>query len=244
MKHVIRVAAFAICIPSAALGAQQVQQAQQAEQFPSVALEVQLFPLQFLKPADAAKLISPFVFERNAGVFEAGASVKAITVRASRRVLARVDSLLKVYDEPPVTLNLRFQLIAGSDSAWLDAAIAPDVQNSLRSLFRFAGYRVIAQGVTTVSSTEFMTSLHATDEKFEVSGSVGTISRATAARPASAQLDIRLLSGRTFMLSTGVSIPVGETVIVGSAAGGPTDTQRGRTLILVVKPEPVSRGAR
>ena len=242
MKRFLLVTSLAFAAPSAA---QQVAQQTAQRQF-APDLEVRLFPLQYLKPSDAAKLVSPFVFESGAGVFEAGAGVQAITVRATRPVLIRVDSLLKLYDDAPTTLNLRFQILAGSDSAWRDDAIAPEVQNSLRSLFRFAGYRMIAQGTTTVSSSRFSLTLHAADESFILSGGVDALSRGTGARGASAQLSISLSDQmrRTTMLSTGLSVPVGETVIVGSAAGAATDMQRGRTLILVVRTEPVSRGAR
>jgi hypothetical protein len=243
MNSFHRVALFLLAVPCAA---QQAQQTPPPQHIPP-GLEVRTFPLQYLKPADAARLVSPFVFGLMTGVFEAGPSVQAITVRGSRDVLARVDSLLKVYDEPPVTLNLKFQILVGSDSAWRDDAIAPEVQTSLRSLFRFAGYQVVAQGAATVSNSKFSITLRAVDDRFLLNGSVGSISRATVggARGSTVQLDISLGSSDLRpLMSTGLSVPLGETVIVGSAAGLATDMQKGRTLILVVRPEPVNRGPR
>src|SRR4029450_7941093 len=68
---------------------------------PSPALDVKTFRLRNLKPEDAARPLAPYVTSPGGGVFEAGGVAGgAITVRETSRVLASVDSLLRLYDRP------------------------------------------------------------------------------------------------------------------------------------------------
>jgi type II secretory pathway component GspD/PulD (secretin) len=214
---------------------------------------IRLFPLQYISNSSAAKLIAPFVPQYPShGVFEAGSAVRGITVRSSKDVIDRVDSLLKANDRAPVTVVLRFQLIAALDSAVTDQTIPADVQTSLRDLFRFGGYRLLAQGSTAVSKSPYEVTMAHDDERYSISGGVEDI-RVRAASPgarsdgnASVELHVRLTG--TFdtrgpfgaatrntqsLLSTGLTVPIGQTVVLGSAAG----SDGRRALILTVRPE-------
>src|SRR5260370_27343311 len=84
---------------------------------------VRTFTLRWLSPKDAATLLAPYVYGANWGVYEASQSIRAVTVRASRATLARVDSILRDNDRQPATIVLRFQLIGAVDSATRDPAI-------------------------------------------------------------------------------------------------------------------------
>jgi len=215
-------------------------------QDPSARIEVRTFPLQNLSPKDAANLISPYVmFVPGMGVYEAGGALRAITVRATMDVLLRVDSILRANDRARATLSLRFQLIAASDSAVRDAAIGA-VDAELRNLFRFAGYRLLSQGTTLANEGERFTLTMAgvNGEILKLSGHV--VSAQPSGGKGSAQLFISLerairstsMQGVTtfapqVLLSTGLTVPLGQTVVLGSAAyGAPIPA-----IILAVRPD-------
>lgn len=237
--------------------------AQQAPASPLV-IDVRLFPLEYLSNADAATLVSPFVTQGPCcGVFEAGAAVRGITVKAPRDVLQRVDSLLKANDRAPTTLTFRFQLIAAVDSAGRDPAIPGGVDSTLKDLFRFGGYRLLSQASATVESGTFSVTLSGAGAPYTISGQLGGSGRGGSggrgavsspgganAPPMSAsgvRLNINLMGPMesatnnpgimstqyNTLLSTGLSLPIGQTVVLGSAAG---NGQR-RALILTVRAE-------
>src|SRR3972149_6746987 len=200
-------------------------------QDPTPQNEGRTFPLQTLSPKDAANLISPYVmFVPGAGVYEAGGALRAITVRATMDILLRVDSILRVNDHARTTLSLRFQLIAASDSAVRDPVISV-LDAELRNLFRFAGYRLLSQGSTMANEGEHFTLTMAgvNGEILKLSGRV--VSAQTSGGKGSAQLFLSLegtirsttMQGVTTFapqvhLSTGVTVPLGQTVVLGSAA--------------------------
>lgn len=206
------------------------------------------FPLQSLSADAAAKLLAPYMPDRNAGVFDASNAISAITVRAPKEVLNTVDSLLRVYDHAPATITLHFKLIAASDSAVARDAAISEIDATLRQMFRYGGYRQIAEGTTTISEhSNFMMTLTSGGANYELSGSAGGTSGSGA--NLSQQLTVRLYgstipngialpagqrgsAGRT-IVSTGLTVPVGQMVVIGGATGN----DAGRTLILVVRPD-------
>jgi hypothetical protein len=209
-------------------------------------LPVRTFHLAYLPPDQAAKLVSPYVQGANSGVFSAGAGIHAITVRATNGVLQTVDSVLKANDRAPATVVLRFRLIAAEDSVEHDAAIA-DVDAALRGLFRFRGYRLLAEGATTVAAHTqgFTITLHAASEppglaQFTVNGMVGEVTGQGADRSVELQVDLsgpgspeQAHAGGPTHLSTGLTLPLGQTVVLGSAAAA----GRAGTVILAVRAE-------
>jgi len=205
-------------------------------------LAVKTFTLHYLQPHDAASLVSPYIQSRGGGVFEAGRNIQAITVRETPEVLARVDSLLRGRDRAPATVVFRFQLIAAEDTAVHDPAIA-GLDSTLRGLFRFAGYRLLSQGTATAGDHQhFQLTMGAGDDRFGLDGDVMALD--TNDRTGSVQLMVRLVrksagmyQGKSLpsegLLETGLTVPLGQTVVLGSAA------PRGerRALILSVRPE-------
>jgi hypothetical protein len=237
----IRIAVFACAAAmSSGLGAQQPA---------SDTLIVRGFPLQYLTNADAAKLVSPYVLSSlaRAGVFEAGGAVHAITVRAPAGELARVDSILRANDRQPATVTLRLQVIAASDSAVRDASIG-ELEAELHNLFRFNGYRLLSQGSVTVNDgSSFEATMRGPNgDQLTVFGLVSGVRRG-GNRAVQLQVSLshkarraEMVAGlvqsgveREELLQTGLSIPIGQTVVVGSAtSGGPTPA-----IILTVRPE-------
>jgi hypothetical protein len=215
-------------------------------------LAVKTFKLQNLRPEDAAKLLGPYVNSPGGGVFEAG-SIGAITVRETPTIIALVDSILRVHDRPRAIVSLRFQLIAALDSTRRDPAIA-DIETELRKLFKFNGYALIGEGTaTTEEMNEFTMTLSARaatlakgspdtpafDEPYVIKGWVERVEGTGADRTVRLNLslqDARRGRDATDLLRTGLTMPMGQGVILGSAT--PPNRLGSRVaLILVVQPE-------
>jgi len=118
-----------------------------AAQAPSAPLITRTIPLRYLRPGDAARLVSPYVRSAQGGVYEAGL-VQAVTIIETAPVLARIDSLLRENDRAPAVVVFRFQLIAADDTPGRDVAI-DSLDAALRSMFRFKGYHLLGEGSTT-----------------------------------------------------------------------------------------------
>lgn len=217
-----------VCVCLALITAVRPAVAQQT----SSPLAVKTFDLHNLRPDDAAKLLSPYVQTAGGGVYDAG-SLHAITVRETPLVLAVMDSLLRAHDRAPATIILHFQLIAARDSNETDARIQ-GLNAALRSLFRFRGYRLLAEGSTTAQESQsFALTMLGGTEQFVINGQTGTFARAGGGGSVRVNVSLQDLGrGRMQLLGTGVTIPIGQTVVLGSAAAG-TDLP---ALILVVQP--------
>jgi hypothetical protein len=216
-------------------------------------LSVKTFRLRNLRPEDAAKLLGPYVNSPGGGVFEAG-SIGAITVRETSTMLVFIDSLLRVHDRDRARVSMRFQLIAALDTAHRDPAIA-GIDAELRKLFRFAGYELIGEGTAlTEEMSDFTMTLSTRarplggeriSEAFQIRGWIEGVQGAGDARTVRITVTLRsALQGNEApeLLRTGLSMPAGQSVILGSAR--PTMTFGSRVaLILVVQPE-VSESAR
>jgi hypothetical protein len=211
-------------------------------QEPGPGLVVRTFTLRHMQPDDAAKLVAPYVMSAKGGVFEAGGAVRAITVRETPQVLARIDSLLRAHDRTPRVIVLRFQLLSADDTPTRDPAVAA-IDSTLRRLFRFTGYRLLSEGSAIASEHEhFSLTLAAADERFALAGNVhgvravdgrGSIHVGVSlSRPATAVQE-RMAGGGEVLLSTRVTVPIGQTAVLGSAAPG----GKIQALILVIRPE-------
>jgi type II secretory pathway component GspD/PulD (secretin) len=209
-------------------------------------LVVRTYALKSMTASDAAKLVAPYIRSPRGGVFDVGGA-RSITVRDFAPVLRTVDSLLAVYDRAPAVVRLTFQLIATSDSATRDPAIAP-IENALRGIFRFNGYRLLTQTTAVVREMgNFHSTVSADGRRYIVTGS---LSRVTPGADGTVRLDVslddvtsrandiaqaqaRAMLGGGRVLSTDLTAPLGQTVVLGS--GAPEDG--GRILILVVRAE-------
>jgi hypothetical protein len=218
-------------------------------------LAVRTFKLQNLRAEDAAKLLGPYVNAPNGGVFDAG-SINAITVRETHSVLALVDSLLKVHDRPRAVVTMRFQLLAALDSSVRDPAIA-GIDAELRKLFRFSGYELIGEGTArteersdytmTLSTKPKLVTLGSSNNKervtesFQIRGWVESVEGTGEGRTVRINVSLQDANrGKEApeLLRTGLTMPVGQSVILGSARPMMSFGMRA-ALILVVQPEVV-----
>lgn len=202
-------------------------------------MEVRQYTLQVLTSSEAESLLVPFVpVEDGGGVWRSSGTV--LTVIGTRRTLAVADSVLQSYDHPPVTLVLRFMLIEATDSAVTDPRIG-EVDGELRRLLKFGGYRRLAEATSVVAETQNFTSTMAAVDRteFTVNGGLKNV------RDGRVGIGISLRSGTKGMmgvstspdtrqlLSTTLTVPLGQTVVLGTAAGDKGVT----ALILTVRPE-------
>jgi hypothetical protein len=232
-RHALLAAAFALSLPSTG-----------AAQDPRD-LSIRTFKLRNMRPDDAAKLLTPYVTSPGGGVFEAG-SVGAITVRETFTTLTLIDSLLRTHDKPRAVMSMRFKLIAALDSPMRDPAIV-DLDAELRKLFRFPGYELIGEGtMLSEESTDFMTTLStkarrivgnamSPPEAFRIRGWMDGITGTGGDRSIRVQVTLQDAGNDSELLRTGLTLAIGQTVILGSAK--PTMTLGRAALILVVQPE-------
>ena len=146
--------------------------------------------------------------------------------------------VIEQHDRSQPTVTLRFQIIEADGFTATDPAIA-DVEATLRKLFRFDGYRLLAEGVMSnvMSGSDVSQKVRAGDREFVIQTDV----RATSRVPegvSTADLRVVLMenppNGSTdFLLQTGVRVPDGQTVVIGNAVPSSSD----RTVILVVRPD-------
>jgi hypothetical protein len=204
------------------------------------ALETRTIQLRNLRAEDAARLISPYVRAAGGGVYEAG-GIQAVTVTETPAVISRVDSLIRENDRAPAVFVFRFQLIAANDTPGRDPAIE-SLDSTLRGLFRYKGYHLLGEGTTSAGEAEsFSLTIAGGEERFALAGDIIAV---RAAVGGSVRMRVRLAraAGSTFqgkpvevesLLSTGLTVPVGQTIVLGSAAPGGTN----QAVILAVRPE-------
>ena len=199
-------------------------------------LDTRTFALKYLRGSDAVSIVVPYIYtdRPNAkGVFSV--SDNAITVRETPDNLDKIARVLAEYDRPRPFVRLTFHLIEADGAATTDPVIR-DVEATLRHLFRFQGYRLVAEGVVSATEKSEVTQMLATTpDHYQLSASVQRL--AGSADSATVELSVRLeLLDRASRFNTTVTIPVGKTAVLGNVQALPN----GRTLILTVRPELIS----
>src|SRR5207253_4478507 len=156
-------------------------------------LDTRTFALKYLHGQDAIPIVAPYVYadRPNAkGVFTV--SDNAITVRETPDNLDKIARVLAQYDRPRPFIRLTFHLIEADGPAIADPAIR-DVEATLRQLFRFRGYRLVAEGVVSATEKGEVTQMLATTpDHYQLSASVRRL--AGSADSATAELAVRVES--------------------------------------------------
>lgn len=243
-----------LAIVAALLAFARVADAQQASASQSRPVEVPVtmvgsfivktVPLHHLSGAEAAKLLGPYVQTNGGGVFEISPSVRAVTIREVPKIYAEMMTVLGQYDREPATVTLNFQLVAAENSNTRDPAVA-GLDSMLRSVLKFSGYRLLSTSIANAGEHEAVSQTLAADGE-SLTLNVGVSDLRVDGSVASVHLNVDLsrsglplasANGRTIMspriLSTGVTVPMGQTVVLGTAS-----TENGqRALILTVRPQ-------
>lgn len=200
-------------------------------------LDTRTFPIRYLTGPEIDQLITAYVYRDRPGAPGTfSISTDAVTVRETRDNLEKIARVLTEYDRPRPLVRLTFQLIEADGAAAREPAIA-DVEEELRKLFRFRGYRLVAEGLLSgVAGGEATQTLdgpggpyHLIAEIREVRGSGDS---------ATVWLSVHLgISGEGTVLATNVRVPVGKIAVLGNARAAPKGT-----LILTVHPELAGAG--
>jgi hypothetical protein len=208
---------------------------------------VKTVPLHHLRSQDAVKLLSPYVQTQGGGVYEASASssIRAVTIREIQTVFNEMMAVLERYDRDPATVVLNFQLIAAENTNTRDPAVA-SLDTLLRSVLKFSGYRLLSTSVAAASEGQMVSqTISADGDPLLLSVQISELR--SEGNDASVQLYVQLNrqsipatpqnggNGRpaSELFSTGVRVPIGQTVVLGtSAAEGGT-----RAMILTVRPQ-------
>lgn len=206
-------------------------------------LMVKTVPLHYLSSEVAVTLLNPYRQSSGGGVFEVS-NVHAITIKETPKVFADMMALLAQYDREPANVTLNFQLIAADASGRRDPAIA-GVDSLLRGVLKYTGYHLLGTAMATASERSVATqTLAAESEILTIHAVVGDVR--VDGNDASVHVSVQLnrpmtaqSNGKAFqpnILSTDVTVPVGQTVVLGTAASavGPSGT---RALILTIRPQ-------
>jgi len=206
---------------------------------------VKTVSLHHLTSMEAVKLLSPYVQNPGGGVYEVSSNIRAVTIREVQAVFNEMQAVLDRYDRDPATIVLNFQLIAAENTNTRDPAVA-SLDTLLRSVLKFTGYRLLTTSVAAASEGQSVTqTLSADGDPLTLSVIIRELR--TEGSDASVQLYVQLHRqsipassqnngvGRPMseLFSTGVRVPIGQTVVLGTSAveGGQ------RAMILTVRPQ-------
>lgn len=196
-------------------------------------LDTKTYRLEYLKPGEAAQIVQPYVYPKRDGApgamsrFDGG-----LTVRETPENLARIDSVLARYDRPVPNLRLSFQVIEADGASASDPRIAP-LESLLSGLFRYEGYRLLDEAQLTAASGGMSTAtMMVHGMPFKLTVRLGKVRPEPGA--GEADIDVTLdVRGYGDILATSLTVPIGKTVVLGSARPDP----KLGALIVTLKPE-------
>ena len=243
--RIARIAALALLVARTSSATAQ----QAAAHVTNADFVVKTVPLHHLSSAEAMRLLQPYVQTPGGGVFEISPNVRAVTIREIPKIYADMMAVLGQYDREPMSVTLTFQLVAADNSNTRDPAVA-GIDSLLRGVLKYSGYRLLGTAVATASEHGMVQqSLSADGEILTLNGDVSDLR--VDGNDASVHLNVDLRRsvtatqpGRPFapnVLGTGVTVPMGQTVVLGTAASS-LATQR--ALILTVRPQLATAGKR
>lgn len=193
-------------------------------------LETATLPLQNMSASAAMKLARPYLVGTG-GVVQATNDPPVMTVHGTAASVAAIRELLARYDRPPASVRLHFQIIEADGFQGTDPAIA-DVEDVLRGLFRFHGYRLAADAVLSgTAGNAVQQSLSGPDGAYVVRAYLNGISRRGSSPIVTLSATLSA-SGAGKVIDSSVAVADGQTVVLGSAQ---PDAKRA-ALILVVRP--------
>jgi hypothetical protein len=211
---------------------------------------VRTVPLKHLSSIEAMRLLSPYSTTPGGGVYEVSPNVRAVTIRETPAVWTQMSAVLDRYDRESEMVSLTFSLIRADNTGRRDESLA-GLDSLLRGVLKFTGYHVVSGAVIQIGEGSLSTQTLVTEnnELMRLMCSIDQVN--PDASPPTVQLHVTLSkasSGQRVMsqggqggqrvgqpemnvLSTGLTIPMGNTVVIGSGSDG------NRGLILTVKPK-------
>jgi hypothetical protein len=192
-------------------------------------LETRTFALEHMDSFEAGQLIDPYVYGDREGAPGAwSATERGITVRETADNLDQIARVFAEFDVARPDVRLHFQLIQADGFTGRDERIAA-VEEELRSIFQFEGYRLAGEAFVSATDGSFVEQGLGADHI--VATTIYFVSSGTI------RLDeVRLYSYEGGdRLTTTVNIRPGQTLVLGSASRVGEDI----TLLLTVRAEEV-----
>jgi hypothetical protein len=198
-------------------------------------LDTRTFQLKNLNGEEAARLLGPYVFTDRKDAPGAMSYVESsITVRETPDNLDKIARVLSQFDRSKPSVQLHFQIIEADGATTRDPAIA-DVESALRKLFRFKGYRLIAEaaaGGIEGSRVRQLVSAGGAGGPYMIDAHILEVRG--SGDSASVRLETEFSAPHLGpVLTTTVTLASGQAGVLGNAQ---MDLSKG-TLILVVRPE-------
>lgn len=186
---------------------------------------VKTVPLHRLGSVEAVQLLSPYMIHRG-GVYPTGSSLHAVTLRATPATIAEMEKLLAQYDRAPENVTLQFQLIAADGSNTRDPAVS-GLDDVLRGVLKFTGYRQLGSALASASDqTTARLTMTGDGQEYGVVYDIENVESATATSAGSVHIRVSLSRSTGIMngsqsiekplFSTGLTVPMGHTVVLGS----------------------------
>jgi hypothetical protein len=192
-------------------------------------LETRTFRVEHLPPHEVSELLAPYVFGDREGAPGSSSAIDgAITVRETKDNLERIGRVLTEFDRPRSDVRLFFQLIEADGFTESDPRIA-EVEEELRKLFQFRGYRLAAETtVTATNMSNIRQGMQAADGQFHLQAFVSRVGSDLT------RLSDVMLSGEDgWSLGTSVNVRNGQTIVLGSSPMSGSSA----TLFLTVRAE-------
>ena len=203
---------------------------------PSARLETRTFALHYLNNDEIGQLLRPYVdYARPGAAGDMSVGTGTVTIRETADNLDRIARVLAQYDKPQPSVQLHFKIIRADGEARPDSSIR-DVETVLRSLFRFRGYALVADGFVTGSEgTTTRQTLAGSGGPYSLTARINGISGAGDSAIVHLVVELRFPQpGGDF--ETSVGIPAGRTAVLGNVTGSTS----GSALILTVRPDLVA----
>ncbi len=194
-----------------------------------VTLETRTFRLQSLADYVALEVIDPYVYaDRPNAPGAASAMQGVLTVRETSDNLDRIARVLEEFDRPRQSVTLHFQVILSNGAGSADPAIA-EVEEELRRLFRFAGYRLVAQGsVNGLEQSHVNQKMfpHDPDRQprvpmrggmfmwYDVSTDIGKVMG--SGESTMVELEVQLDGNNEVLFNASVVLGIGNTIVLGT----------------------------
>jgi hypothetical protein len=197
-------------------------------------LDTRTFDLRYIETDAAANLIGPYVYRDRPGApGTLSGTEHTLTVRETPDNLEKIARVLAEYDKPSPWVRLHFQVIEADGAGRPDVRIA-DVETELRKLFRFAGYRLMADAqITGTARSGVQQQLGSeTGSTYIIAVDIGEVRAVGDSGFVTMHVNLRSLTGAG--LQTTVTARDGQTVVLGNAQLTPGE---GPTTILTVRPE-------
>jgi hypothetical protein len=200
-------------------------------------LETRTFALHNLGQVEVYQLLRPYVdFDRPNAKGALGVTGSTVTVRETPDNLDRIARTLAEYDRPQPSVQLHFKLIRADGAARADSSIR-DVETELRSLFRFRGYTLVAEGMVTGSQNSGSEqALAGSGGPYALRADIQRISGAGDSAVVHLNVVLHFPRQPWQSFETTVGIPVGRTAVLGNVTGSTSSS----ALILTVRPDLVA----